>query len=176
MFLVTTALPRKCSLLTLLVFTNICSAEFLTVEEKAELKRQLATDAGTDVLYSLEWKHVIQAFYDFKIYANMLQSIGVYTSLYSISLFLPTICNELEKSTNMSQLLAVPVYLCAATLTIAASFLADKFKQRGFFVLGFELFTLVGLLILLLSRNHIVQYAATFVVAGGKFLQALFSS
>ena len=81
----------------------------------------------------------MQAFTDWKIFANMLLTLGVFTALYSMSLFLPTILKELGYSSNKSQLMTVPVYGWAFIATISGSYVADKSRQRGVFLLGFEL-------------------------------------
>ena len=63
----------------------------------------------------------------------------------------------------------VPVYLWAFVLTLTGSFVADKCRQRGVFMLGFEGVAIAGLLMLRLSDNPNVQYAGTFFTAGGKY-------
>lgn len=142
-------------------------ATFLTTEEKVEVNRRLTADG--DFSDEFDWKYVVQAFTDWKVYANMLLTMGIFTSLYSISLFLPTILKDLGYSSNKSQLMTVPVYAWAFVCTIAGSYFADKSRQRGIFLLGFELSAIMGFAMLRGSDQANIQYAGTFFAAGGKF-------
>lgn len=111
---------------------------------------------------------------DWKIYANMLLTIGIFTSVYSISLFLPTILKDLGFSTNKSQLMTVPVYTWAFVSTIVGSYFADKSRQRGVFLLGFELSAIMGFAMLRSSGQASIQYAGVFFAAGGMFHFAIY--
>jgi predicted MFS family arabinose efflux permease len=115
-------------------------------------------------------KYVIQALRDWKIWVNMFITIGIFTSLYSISLFLPTILKELEYSANASQLMTVPVYVVACFCTICGSWASDQFGQRGPFLIGFELIAIAGFTMLISSGTPRIQYAGTFFAASGKLL------
>jgi len=52
-------------------------------------------------------KYVWDAFKDWKIYVHMLITIGIYTPLYSISLFLPTIVRNMGYSYVLCSSLAL---------------------------------------------------------------------
>ncbi|CZR62603.1 related to allantoate permease [Phialocephala subalpina] len=140
-------------------------AKFLTEEEKSEVKRRLA--AENDLSNAFSWQYVRDALTDWKIWAIALVSMMLFTGLYSISLFLPTILKDLGYSTNKTQLMTVPVYLVAATFTIAVSYTADRVNQRGIFMLGAELVSIIGFLMLIISKSAAVQYAGTFFAAAG---------
>jgi len=105
---------------------------------------------------------------DWKIYVHMMITIGIYTPLYSISLFLPTIVKGMGYSSHQSQLMSVPPYVVACVFTIVAGYVADKMRQRGLFMLGFEAVSVVGFAMLLSTGNPVVQYVGTFFAASGK--------
>ncbi len=65
------------------------TAKFLTPEEKKQLARILEEDRSV-LSDEFDIKFMWDAFKDWKIYVHMLITIGIYTPLYSISLFLPT--------------------------------------------------------------------------------------
>ncbi|KUJ10459.1 major facilitator superfamily transporter [Mollisia scopiformis] len=140
-------------------------AKFLTEEERVEVKRRLTAD--TSFSDDFDWRYVKQALTDWKIYANMVLTIGLFTAVYSISLFLPTILKNLGYSSNKSQLMTVPVYMVAFVCTIIGSYVADKSRQRGVFLLGFEVCAIVGFIMLAASSKPNVQYAGTFFAAAG---------
>lgn len=68
-------------------------------------------------------KYVWQAILDRKTYLQ----IGIYTGLlipvYAISLFTPTIVNELGFDAAISQLLTVPPFFCGCVATLISAFL-----------------------------------------------------
>jgi predicted MFS family arabinose efflux permease len=141
------------------------SAKFLTTPERVEVELRLADDhAGSN---KFQIKYVYQALRDWKIWVKMVITIGLFTPLYSISLFLPTIINQLGYSANASQLLTVPPYVVACFVTIAGNYAADKSRQRGVFLLGFEALAMVGLLLLVTNGRPHIQYAGTFLAAAG---------
>ncbi|PMD64284.1 MFS general substrate transporter [Hyaloscypha bicolor E] len=143
------------------------TAKFLTLRERTEVQRRMAEDGGLSDDFHL--KYVIQAFRDWKIWANMFITIGLFTPLYSISLFLPTIINELGYTANATQLMTVPVYVVACFCTICGSLASDKAGQRGPFLMGFAMLAITGFLMLITSGKPHIQYAGTFLAASGIF-------
>jgi hypothetical protein len=70
-------------------FWHNSSAKFLSEEERTEVERRLKTDRSS-LADEFNLKFAKDALLDWKIYVHMLITIGIYTPLYSISLFLPT--------------------------------------------------------------------------------------
>src|SRR5690606_29064779 len=96
-------------------------------------------------------------------------TIGIYTPLYSISLFLPTIVGNILERTqgkdynpNTAQLMTVPPYVAACIATIVGGYLADRYKERGRYMIFFEVVAIIGFVMLIASDNYYVQYAGTF--------------
>jgi len=112
------------------------TAKFLTTEEKIEVARRLDEDRGS-LDDSFSKKYVLDAFKDWKIWVNCLITIGIFTPLYCISLFLPTIVKGLGYTNNTAQLMTVPPYVVACFCCILGGWAADKSKQRGVFIMGF---------------------------------------
>lgn len=149
------------------------SAKFLTTPERTEVERRLAVDCNS-LSDDFNIKFVYQAFKDWKIWVNMLITIGIFCPLYSISLFLPTILKELGYTNNSAQLMTVPPYAVACVCTIAGSYAADRVGQRGMFLVVFQLTAILGFLLLIKSQQPHIQYAGTFFVASGMLLAANF--
>jgi MFS family permease len=105
---------------------------------------------------------------DWKIWANCFIAFGIFTPLYSISLFLPTIIKELGYSNNAAQLMTVPIYVVACFCTIVGNYLADQAGHRGAFLLAFLMVALIGFIMLVSNDNPHVQYAGAFFAASGK--------
>jgi hypothetical protein len=87
--------------------------------------------------------------------------------LYVFSLFLPTILLAMGHKGTKAQLLSVPPYACAAALTVAVGWIADRTKLRGICNMAVSLIGCIGFAMLLATTNPHVQYAATFLGAMG---------
>lgn len=66
------------------------TAKFLTSEEKEEVTHRLTQDRSS-LADEYDTKYMFHALKDWKIWVHMFITIGIYTPLYSISLFMPTI-------------------------------------------------------------------------------------
>lgn len=141
-------------------------AKFLTTPERVEVERRLKADRSS-LADEFDIKYLWDALKDWKIYIHMFITMGIYTPLYSISLFLPTIVKNLGYTNETSQLMTVPPYAVACIFTIGAGYAADKFKQRGIFMITFELVAITGFAMLVASDNPAIQYAGTFFAASG---------
>lgn len=138
----------------------------MTEEERTEVERRLKADRNS-LADEFDMKYVKHALMDWKIWVHMFITIGIYTPLYSISLFLPTIVRGLGYTAEKSQLMTVPPYVVACVFTIGAGYLADKMKQRGIFMAIFECSAIIGFAMLAASHNTKVQYVGTFFAASG---------
>ncbi|KAK3381765.1 high-affinity nicotinic acid transporter [Podospora didyma] len=146
------------------------TAKFLTKDERTEVQRRLLEDHG-HLLDDFNLKYVWQAITDWKIYIFMLTCMAAFCPIYSFSLFLPTIIRGMGYTANNAQLMSVPPYVCACFFTIVASWLADKWRTRGVFLLGFQVVAIAGFAMLAGTANASVQYAGTVLAAIGIFPQ-----
>lgn len=93
---------------------------------------------------------------------------GIYTPLYSVSLFLPTIILEMGyKDPNHAQLMSVPPYVAGCIATIAGGWLADRAQMRGPFMMFFCAVAIVGFIMLIATDRTAVQYVGTFLTVCG---------
>jgi len=142
------------------------TAKFLTEEERTEVRARLRQDR-TGLADEYHIMYLYDALKDWKIYVHMLITIGIYTPLYSISLFLPTIVKNMGYTNNESQLMTVPPYVLGCIATISGGFLADKSKKRGPYMMFFCIIAIIGFVLLIATKNPHVQYAGTFLVVSG---------
>ncbi|TFK43569.1 major facilitator superfamily domain-containing protein [Crucibulum laeve] len=142
------------------------TATFLTSEERTEVKERLKQDR-TSLADEYDIKYLFAAMKDWKIYIHMLITIGIYTPLYSISLFLPTIVKGMGYSNEKSQLMSVPPYVLGCVATIAGGYAADKSKKRGVYMIGFCVVAILGFVMLISTHNPKVQYVGTFLAVSG---------
>jgi cyanate permease len=97
----------------------------------------------------------------------MLICMAGFCPIYSFSLFLPTIIKKMGYTANQAQLMTVPPYVAACLFTIAASWLADRVRQRGVFMLGFQVIGITGFAMLAGTDKPSTQYGGTVLAAIG---------
>lgn len=113
------------------------TASFLTPEERAwavhRLKYQGSSRVGRMIAENnkFRWKDVVNAVTDWQLYLGVLMYWGIVCPLYGISLFLPTIIDELGYTAAIAQLLTVPIYITAAALTLVVCYFSDKAAKAG---------------------------------------------
>jgi cyanate permease len=112
------------------------TAKFLTEAERTEITARLKRDRSS-LADEFDVKYFWAAIKDWKIWVHMFITIGVYTGLYSYSLFLPTIIRDLGYANNQAQLMTVPPYVVACIFCVSAGWYADKLGQRGIFMMFF---------------------------------------
>ena len=97
---------------------------------------------------------------------------GIVAPLYGISLFLPTIINELGYVSSTAQLLTVPIYITAACLTIITAWYSDRSKiGRAPFIFIPMCAILIGFIIAIAGSAHGgvpgLVYAGVFIATCG---------
>lgn len=112
------------------------TAKFLSPSERQQVVSRLKHDRSS-LADDFDMKYFWTALKDWKIWVHMFITIGVYTSLYSFALFLPTIVADLGYTNTTAQLMTVPPYVVACFFCIGAGYAADKLKTRGIFMIGF---------------------------------------
>ncbi|OSC98925.1 MFS general substrate transporter [Trametes coccinea BRFM310] len=137
-------------------------------EEKIEVQAP-TTDAM--VVYQederFEWGEVIRGIKDPQVWMTSVAYMGIIISLYSFSLFLPTIVSGLGYSGGAAQLHTVPPYVPAVVLTVVVAIASDRLKWRGPFILMFLPITMAGYILAIVAKTNTQRYAAVFLIAAG---------
>lgn len=146
---------------------------FLNSAEREEIVRRLHEDAGESFEDSkgFRWDFVWEALSDWKIWIHMVIFLAAFCPIYSFSLFSPTIIKGMGYTSNNAQLMSVPPYVCACVFTIGASYFADRVRQRGIFLLGFQLIALAGFGLLAGTDSVSKQYGGLLLAAIGIYTQ-----
>ncbi|KAK8862043.1 high-affinity nicotinic acid transporter [Apiospora arundinis] len=143
------------------------TAKFLTATEKQEVMRRLEEDRSS-LADEFHLKYFWDAMKDWKIWVHMFITIGIYTPLYSFSLFLPTIISSLGFTNDKTaQLMTVPPYIAACICCIGGGYLADRHGQRGVYMIFFNCVAIFGFILQIASSNNALKYAGTFFAAMG---------
>ncbi|KAK4097550.1 MFS general substrate transporter [Parathielavia hyrcaniae] len=144
------------------------TAKFLSDAERTEITARLKRDRSS-LADEFDIKYFWAALKDWKIWVHMFITIGVYTGLYSYSLFLPTIVRDLGtvQTPELAQLMTVPPYVVACVFCVGAGWYADKLGQRGIFMIFFMVVSIIGLIMLMASSSAAVRYVGCFFLATG---------
>lgn len=125
-------------------------ATFLTPLERACVLHRLAVDNGVQNEGTFSWRIVRRACLDWKTWGFMLLYISSACSIYSCSIFFPTIISYLGKwSRPQSLLLSTPPFAFALCTTMATAYLSDKWGKRAFFLLFWFTVSIIGYILLL---------------------------
>lgn len=86
-----------------------------------------------------EWREVRRGIFEIQTWLTGLGYLALCCSLYSITLFLPSILQGVFPGSEQAriQLLTVPPFVPAAILVLIVAWAADKTKMRGPYILGF---------------------------------------
>ncbi|KAF7332187.1 MFS transporter [Mycena kentingensis (nom. inval.)] len=117
----------------------------------------------------LEWGEVVRGLTDFQAWVTGIAYLGLIVSLYSFSLFLPTIVAGLGYKGKDAQLRTVPPYAPATVLTVVVAFLSDRLRWRGPFILICLPLAIIGYIINITAKTNSVRYGAVFLIASGLY-------
>jgi hypothetical protein len=98
-----------------------------------------------------------------------IDALAIVTPILSFTLFLPTIISAMGYSKVNVNLLSVPPNAVAFVTVIVVTYLSDKYKRRGVFILGGATLAIVGYIMLISSARTLTQYGGTFLVGAGIF-------
>ncbi|KAB8067993.1 major facilitator superfamily domain-containing protein [Aspergillus leporis] len=128
-------------------------ATFLSDVERKRVLRRLALDRQSSTAQEHKWKssYLWDSLTDYKTWLGAIIYMGIDGALYAFSLFVPSIIRELRPgySSTLAQLLSMAPYDCAAILTVAVGYLADRTRQRGLCNIFISALGIIGFSLLL---------------------------
>lgn len=175
-FIVEGAITILFGILTMFFLPHTPSqSKFLTEEERHGAIRRMTLDAhgasaASDVAREkFSWRWVRMALLNWNTILLSITFFLLITPIYSYSLFLPTIISTLGYTRVTAQLFTVPPNIGAVISVLLVTYLSDKFKARGPFMLGGCSLAIIGYIMLLTGKRPQVQYGGTFLISAGVF-------
>ncbi|KAH6605469.1 hypothetical protein Trco_007176 [Trichoderma cornu-damae] len=149
------------------------TAKWLKSNEKAALEERIRVDGIIGRMDVLDRKAVIRCLTDWKIYLSAFIIIGIISSVYSCTLFAPTIILVLKPGYTAKQIqsLVIPIFIAASISTLTFAYISDKLKHRAGVALTGCFIAIIGYIILL-SQEHVsvnARYGALYLIALGSF-------
>ncbi|KAF8529114.1 MFS transporter [Hysterangium stoloniferum] len=142
------------------------------IQEKEEALGLEAVPAGSmlmDEEEAFEWGEVRRGLLDVQAWLTGFAYACFIVSLYSYSLFLPTIIAGLGFSGGQAQLHTVPPYVPAVVFTLVVALLSDRWGWRGPFILMCLPMTIAGYILAIAAKTNSARYAAVFLMAAGVY-------
>ena len=105
-------------------------------------------------------------------FTSVLMYLGVVTTGYSTSFFIPTILNELGWTALHAQVMSIPVYIVATIVCLTSALLTDRLRHRyAFTIIGITVAS-IGYIILLAQESVSVgvRYFAVYLVVAGCYI------
>ncbi|KAF2738969.1 MFS general substrate transporter [Polyplosphaeria fusca] len=145
------------------------TASFLSEEDRRNLVLMRESEIGmTKSAQELHKSDVMDGVRDWKIYAWSIAQFCGHSVLYSFSVFLPTIIDQMGQwSTAQVQALTVPVYAAGAITYISCALLSDKIQKRGIFCFAGGVTMILGYCLLIAHQSVGMSFAGCFLVAIG---------
>ncbi|KAF9058209.1 MFS general substrate transporter [Panaeolus papilionaceus] len=137
--------------------------------EHADVSQTLEVLRNEQPEEKFEWREVWRGCTDIQVWLTGIAYFGLIVSLYSYSLFLPTIVAGLGFTGSQAQLHTVPPYVPAAVLTVVVAFLSDRLKWRGPFILICLPLAIIGYILAITAETNSVRYIAVFFMAAGVY-------
>ncbi|KAL1983586.1 hypothetical protein VTN96DRAFT_10165 [Rasamsonia emersonii] len=141
------------------------NAYFLTSEEKWMMQVRNAQRRKYMGSEKFSWEEVRNALRDPKLWMSGIIQFCQDILLYGFSTFLPSILNSMGYDTLRSNALTVPVYVWGALCFTAIAWFSDRYSKFAIFLLGANVFSIVGYILLLTVHSDAVKYFATFLCA-----------
>ncbi|SOV03046.1 related to TNA1 - High affinity nicotinic acid plasma membrane permease [Ustilago sp. UG-2017a] len=135
--------------------------------EKAIIAARMQADHDSLDEESFSWDGVKQAFTDPYVYLYSLLFHGFAFALYTVSLFMPTIINELGFTAANAQLLTVPPYFLAFIFTMSIAHVSFIVQRRLVFIIGSGCQAIVGYIVQIASSTVAGRYVALFLCTPG---------
>ncbi|KAK0706275.1 major facilitator superfamily domain-containing protein [Lasiosphaeria miniovina] len=144
-------------------------AYFLSPRERLIAAERLAREHKANPNEKVTWADAKQAFLTLHNYTCALGFFLINITVQGLSVFLPTILNDLGWTNTQAQLYSVPPYVCACFVAVAVAYASDRTQQRGIWLAAFSCLAVVGFAILRWAENANVRYMAVFFVTVGAF-------
>ena len=143
--------------------------KFLSPQDQYIALERINREHKESVAEKIRPYHVYRAVFNIN---NILCALGFFfvnVSVQSVSLFLPTILNALGWTAIRSQLYSVPPYVTACVWSIFISWVSDKYKRRGVFIVLGNTLAMIGYIMLVTTDKDAVKYLGVFFAACGAF-------
>lgn len=147
------------------------TAKFLSEEDKRNMVKMRLKEMGrAHNANNLVKSDVIDGLKDWTTWCYALIQYCINNMLYSFSVFLPTIINDMGQWTRAEvQAMTVPVYCAGAIIYVINARVSDQVQRRGYFTMISISVSIFGYCLLIANQGTAMSYAGCFFVAMGLY-------
>lgn len=147
------------------------TATFLSDHERHIACTRLILEMKSATSEPMSSKYIRRAFTSPHVLLNALASVCTLLTINSMTLFVPSLLRAMGYSPLHSQLMSVPPYALATVVCIIVTYLSDRTRTRGLWLLALLPLTVVGFILnLTVSVTSLgVRYFALFLCLAGAF-------
>ncbi|KAL6228855.1 hypothetical protein BDW75DRAFT_235613 [Aspergillus navahoensis] len=149
-------------------FPHSANNSFLSDDQKRLIHARLAQDRGSEEGEKVTWKAVGRSLRDWKVWSFAFIYMGGAVGLSSLLFFIPLILSDgLKFGVEGAYLLSAPPQVLAAIVGYATSWLADRVRRRGPFVIIGSIVAIVGLCMTGFLDSSASRYVGVFLGYSG---------
>ncbi|TFK74581.1 MFS general substrate transporter [Pluteus cervinus] len=141
--------------------------QFLTAEQTAFVLKRVEEDRGDSVPDPLTWEKLWKYLGDWTLWSYGIMFMCSTLPAYALAYFISIILKGMGWSTAASLLLSAPPYGPALITSMLFSWLSDKTKHRGAFIIIQALICVVGVVLMAFAKSNSVRYFGTFLANAG---------
>ncbi|KAM0786264.1 hypothetical protein ACM66B_007063 [Microbotryomycetes sp. NB124-2] len=142
-------------------------ATFLSPREHEILLARLTRDSDSADKEDFSWSGVWLAFKDPHVIGYAFLFHGFAFGLYSLSLFVPTVINQLGYTAANAQLLSIPLYFAAFVGIALVAEASKRTHARAFWIIVSGVVAVVGYVVLLTTHEPSHRYGGLVIAAVG---------
>ncbi|EXL71855.1 hypothetical protein FOPG_12485 [Fusarium oxysporum f. sp. conglutinans race 2 54008] len=141
---------------------------FLTAEEVDIMISRIDADRGDAHSTEFSLRPYLENALDWKVWILAINFGLASMVIYAVAYFLPIVLRDgLGFSVVEAQTLNAPCYVFGGILGLTESWLSDKYKLRGPFIMLNSVLEIIGLSLLGFHHDNVVRYIGAYFVVGG---------
>ncbi|KAH8556456.1 major facilitator superfamily domain-containing protein [Umbelopsis sp. PMI_123] len=138
---------------------DIQSVTWLTQSQKELQIQRISREKATAVEHSkLTWNEFKSSITDWRTWTLGFMFLFCITPLTGISIFLPTLLQELGFSIGVTQLLVIPINLVGAIAEIVSAVVSDRMQRRFPLIFGGACIACMSFIVLSVVHDHWTRY------------------
>ncbi|KAF2969385.1 hypothetical protein GQX73_g4192 [Xylaria multiplex] len=145
------------------------TSNYLTTRERWIAGERIRLEHKASVHEKVEVRHIKRAVSNINNYVCAGGFFFINITVQGLSVFLPTILQEIGYRGLTAQYYSVPVYVAASLIAIAIGYISDKTKKRGIYLATFTILGMTGFGLLRWGSGSQLKYAAVYLCAVGAF-------
>ncbi|KAI1363599.1 major facilitator superfamily domain-containing protein [Xylaria arbuscula] len=145
------------------------TSNYLTTRERWIAAERIRLEHKAAHNEKVEMRHIKRAVTNINNYVCAAGFFFINITVQGLSVFLPTILQEIGYKGLTAQYYSVPVYVAASLIAIAVGYISDKTRMRGIYLAGFTILGITGFGLLRWGSGSQLKYAAVYLCAVGAF-------